>query len=172
MTIAVLLTWFAGVTLIATSIVLGLWQILSAPDRPNYPTSGRVKRAIMFVYMAALAGRGIEVLTGVQQLEPQLLSESQVLAIHIQAGLFTAFLVDHLRNWLPAKTHRNIQRLVSIASCSQRRGLAKARKRAMSKSTGGTCPSTRVVGPALAALSLQGVNLAAPDETAESYLNQ
>lgn len=172
MTVEVLLTWLAGVTLIGTSIVLGLWQILSAPDRPNYPTSGRVKRAIMFLYMAALAARGIEVLTGVQQVEPILLSESQMLAIHIQAALFTAFLVDHMRNWLPAKTHRNIQRLVAIASCSQRRGVARARERAMSKSTGGVCPSTKVVGPALAALSLQGVTLAAPDETAESFLSQ
>lgn len=106
--------WLAGCTLLYTSMVLGLWQILSAPDQPNYPTSGAVKRSFMFVYMAALAALGIETLNSPHHVE---LSVTAVQATVLQAGLFTTFLVDHVRNWLPARTHQRIRTMIKIASC-------------------------------------------------------
>ena len=159
---------FTGAALLYASMVLGLWQILSAPDRPNYPTSGPAKRSIMFVYMALLAARGIEVVMS----PGAMVTETQAWASATQAALFTAFLVDHLLNWLPAKTHRNIQRLVEIASCKDRRKLAAARAKAMRNSTGGRCADVKAVGPALVALSLEGVTVAGPDESAESFVNR
>ena len=53
------LTVLSGGAILLTSVTLGLRQILSAPGRPNCPTSGRFKRLAMFWFAAALAYRGL-----------------------------------------------------------------------------------------------------------------
>jgi hypothetical protein len=50
-------TILAGVAMFVTWVSLMLWQVLSAPDRPNYPTSGPVKRVFMFGLMV-IGGNG------------------------------------------------------------------------------------------------------------------
>ena len=163
-----ILTLVAGSAVLAASAALGLWQILSAPDRPNYPTSGRVKRTLMFVFMMALAYRGLEILTlageGTALPSPKASASVAVL----MAALFVTFLVDHIRHWLPARTHQRIRQLLAIATCRPDRDLVAARDSAMEASTGKAAPPADVVGPALAALTLQGVRLAGPKEGPEA----
>lgn len=55
---ATIMTILSAIAILITAMALGLWQILSAPDRPNYPTSGTVKRAMMFMLVVMLSGRG------------------------------------------------------------------------------------------------------------------
>lgn len=166
------LTLLGGTAVIAAAVCLMFWQILSAPDRPNYPTSGPIKRSLMFTYMVMLYGRGVEILTYALDAEPVFLTDWQVAACLAQAGLFAVFLVDHLRNWLPARTHRNINRLLVIARCGSPVGLKAARTSAMKASTGDPCPSADVVGPALVTLSLQGARVARPNESADAFIQQ
>lgn len=168
MNLAEFMTIASGVAILATSIVLGLWQILSAPDRPNYPTSGRIKRTLMFWFMAALAYRGIEILTLAGKHPPVLSTEGQWVSSFLLLALFVTFLVDHVRNWLPAKTHARIRQLVRVARCGPRKDLIEARTSAMKNSTGAPCPAADVVGPALATLTLEGFKAVGPREGPEA----
>ena len=158
------LTLVSGAAVIVTALCLGLWQILSAPDRPNFPTSGPVKRALMFWFMVALAYRGLEIGYRALQPDPVYSTEGQLVSSLLMAALFVTFLIDHLRHWLPARTHRNIQRLRQLATCRPARGLIAARTSAMKSSTGAPCPSADVVSPALLELALQGVSVTGPGE--------
>lgn len=169
MTASVLQTYIGGYAVIVAAAALMFWQILSAPDRPNYPTSGPVKRTLMFCYMVFLYGRGAEILDGVSDPQPLLLTDWQFGACVAQAGLFVTFLVDHCRNWLPARQHRAIRRMVKIAQCRPSKDLIQARTNAMVSSTGEPCPAADVVGPALLALSLTGATVAAPKEGVRSF---
>lgn len=164
MNVALALTLATGVALIGSGILLWLWQILSAPDRPNYPTSGPVKRALMFLFAAAAGYRGLEVIYLARSDAALRVSDGEIWFSLLMFGLFAAFLVDHVRHWLPEKTHQNIRRLVSVARCGPRKGLIAARTSAMTSSTGASCPAADVVGPALAALSMQGMAVIAPNE--------
>lgn len=161
---ALILTLVSGAAVFVTALCLGLWQILSAPDRPNYPTSGPVKRALMFWFMAALAYRGLEIVYLALQPQPIYSTEGQVFSSILMAALFATFLVDHLLHWLPARTHRNIQRLRQLATCRPKPGLVAARTSAMVNSTGAPCPSADVVSSALLELAMQGVSVAGPGE--------
>lgn len=161
------LTLLSGAAILLTSVTLALWQILSAPDRPNYPTSGRFKRLAMFWFAAALAYRGLEVIVRAQAPVPTFSSPGQLASSLLMCALFVTFLVDHLRNWLPAKTWARIQQLLAIARCRPARGVVDARTSAMVNSTGAPCPSAAVVGPALVELSMQGVRVVGPGEGPE-----
>lgn len=169
MTASMILTYLGGYAIITTAVALMFWQILSSPDRPNYPTSGRVKRTFMFAYMVFLYGRGVEILDGIHDPTPILLTEYQVSAALAQCGLFVTFLVDHCRNWLPARQHRAIRRMLSIARCSPSPALKQARTSAMKSSTGEPCPAADVVGPAILALAMSGATVVAPNESVESF---
>lgn len=162
--VALLKTLVAGYALLAATACLWLWQILSAPDRPNYPTSGRVKRLLMFLVAAAFAYCGLEVLYLARGPDGLRLTDAQAVACVLLAGLFAVFLVDHVRNWLPARTHHNIRRLMAVARCRPRNGLIAARTSAMMASTGAPCPSADVVAPALMEMALQGVRVVGPGE--------
>ena len=168
MTFAQLATTMSGVFILITALVLGFWQILSAPDRPNYPTSGRVKRLLMFWFMAALLYRGVESIILAQGPEPVLSTTGQLVSSGLLCALFITFLVDHLRNWLPAHTWRRIQKLLAIARCRPRKDLIEARTSAMVNSTGAACPSADVVGPALVALTMEGFTTVGPNEGPEA----
>ena len=166
MTLAYALTILCGVAAIVAAMALGLWQVLSAPDRPNYPTSGTIKRILMFWVAFGLLGRGAEIITGASQgvlATPWMTASSIALA-----ALFVVFLIDHLRHWLPAKTHARIQQLLRIARCRPNRALIAARTAAMTNSTGEPCPAADVVGPALATLAMEGFTVVGPNENASA----
>lgn len=158
-----------GVATLVASGALGMWQILSAPDRPNYPTSGTFKRMVMFWFAGALLYRAAETLTAAFAPEPVFSTPGQAVAAALLAVLMTTFLVDHVRHWLPAHTHARIQHLLSIARCRPNKDLVAARTSAMTESTGEPCPSVNVVGPALVALSFDGVRVAGPNEGPEAF---
>lgn len=164
MTTAQALTILSGIAMLATAGVIALWQILSAPDRPNYPTSGPVKRAFMFWFMAALAYRGIEVITLAREVPPTTSTDGQVITSLLLFALFTTFLVDHVQHWLPARTHARIRQLLAIATCKPMPEVIEARTRAMKASTGAPCPSADVVPVALAELAMQGMAVVGPNE--------
>jgi hypothetical protein len=166
---ATLLTMLSAIAILITAMVLGLWQILSAPDRPNYPTSGTIKRAMMFLLVVMLAGRGVELLTTLAGPYPVLSTPWQAAASFALCALFIVFLIDHCRNWLPAKTHRNIQRLYRIARCSPSPGLKAAR--AASNKAAGVEPQGRadMASAALVELAMQGVRVAGPNEGPEAF---
>lgn len=169
MTLPEAMTILCGLAVIVAGCALGLWQILSAPDRPNYPTSGPIKRGLMFLVMVGLLGRGAEIIAGAR--EDVLATVWMVQSSLALAALFVVFLVDHCRHWLPAKTHARIRQLVRVARCGPSKGLKEARTSAMVNSTGAPCPAADVVGPALATLAMQGVPLVGPDATPEAVLD-
>lgn len=113
-------TIFAGLFVGIAAAALGLWQILSAPDRPNYPTSGRFKRLMMFACTVALAMRSATMLTGALDPKPVYVPQDTALAAFCLALLFSTFVVDHMRNWLPARTRARIQQLTAVAACRKR----------------------------------------------------
>lgn len=140
-----------------------LWQILSSPDAPNYPTSGKVKRALMFW----TGGLFLVVSVAITQMAwpdkgmPRYSTlQGAALGISLLA-LFGVFLIDHLRNWLPARTHARIRQLMALASCKPPHGVVEARDRA--DVTGDALPAS-VVGPALLDLAASGVRVIGPNE--------
>lgn len=164
MTLDFVLTFAGGAAILIAAVALMFWQILSEPDRPNYPTSGRIKRWFMFAYMLFLYGRSIEILDSLGGASPVYLTALQVAASFAQCALFIAFLVDHCRHWLPAHTHARIRHLLAIARCHPDPGLKAARTSAMVNSTGASCPSADVVGPALVVLAMSGATVAGPND--------
>lgn len=156
---AVLLTVLCGIAYLVTAVALGLWQMLSAPDRPNYPTSGPFKRLVMFWAMAAWSVLGLQTLNG---LPTRTATGMEAGAAILMAALFTIFLIDHVQHWLPARTQQRLRQVRALASCRRRAGLIAARTSAMRASTGRPCPSADVVGPALTELALQGLQVAPP----------
>lgn len=159
-----LLTILSGAAVLVSCMSLGLWQILSAPDRPNYPTSGPIKRVLMFWVCAGLGYRGVEIIDKADGLTPIYATAGQVVTSILLASLFVTFLVDHCRNWLPARTWHRIQQLLTIARCRPSKGLVDARTSAMVNSTGEPCLSADVVTPALVELHMQGVRVVGPGE--------
>ena len=152
-------TAWCGVMIAIAGIAVGLWQILSAPDRPNYPTSGKVKRILMFWFSGSLLFRAVEIFTGLYAGTQPDTQSSAVLSSTLLAALMVTFLVDHMRHWLPARTHGHIQKLLTIARCSPSPGLVAARRSAD--------PTSRVpadaVSPALVDLAMSGVRVVGPN---------
>lgn len=169
---ATLMTLLSAVAILISAMVLGLWQILSAPDRPNYPTSGRVKRAMMFLLVMMLSGRGVEILTSLAGPDPILSTPFQAMSSFALCGLFISFLVDHCRNWLPARTQANIQRMYRIARCSPSRGLKAARKSSNTSAGLGPHGTAHLAQPALVDLALLGARVAGPNEGPEAFTDR
>lgn len=163
------LTLLSAVAILITSVTLGLWQILSAPDRPNYPTSGKVKRFFMFAGFALFMMRGSEMLTTLHGPNPIMSTPTQAGASFVICGLFVTFLVDHCRNWLPARTHRNIQRLYRIARCSPRKSIQGARASAILSAAASTLENAPSVDTAVRDLALSGVRVSRPNEGPEAF---
>lgn len=165
-------TLLSAVAILIASATLGLWQILSAPDRPNYPTSGKVKRFFMFAGSAIFLVRGAEMLTTLHGPRPIMSTETQAVASFVICGLFVTFLVDHCRNWLPARTQANIQRMYRIARCSPSRGLKAARKSSNASARLGPHGTAYLAQPALVELALQGARVAGPNEGPEAFTDR
>ncbi len=74
-----------------------------------------------------------------------------------------------MRQWLPAHMQRRFQRLIRLASCGAGGGIKRARVTAAGAVYGPTLQvlSMSPVGPALVALTVEGVTAAAPGESAE-----
>lgn len=99
---------------------------------------------------------------------PVLSTPWQAASSFFLCGLFVTFLVDHLRNWLPAKTQANIQRLYRTARCAPR-GL-KAARASSNRSAGVTPKGEAHLAPAaLVELAMQGVRVAGPNEGPEVF---
>lgn len=112
-----ILTFIAGCLVLAASGFVGLHEILSGPDRPNYPTASRHLRIAMFVWCAALFYRGAEILSGLCQPHPVLLTYGAFQAAVLLAVVHGLLLEQQLRQWLPARLHARIRRLIAVASC-------------------------------------------------------
>lgn len=144
---------------------MGLWQILSSPDAPNYPTSGRIKRMFMFWTMVFLLVTGVSVTQGAFLDEPRYSTPNGMLLSFFLAALFGTFLVDHLRNWLPARTHDRIRQLLALASCNPGKAVLMARESA--DVTGDAAPAS-AMGPAMVELVTAGVHVIGPNEGPEA----
>ena len=157
-----ILTVATGTMFCGAGACIGLWQILSSPDAPNYPTSGQMKRTFMFWTMVFLLVVGVGVSQGPWLETPRYSTGQGAGLAFFLLALFGTFLVDHLRNWLPARTHARIRQLLALASCKPPAGLEEARESA--NSTGEFIPPVSVVGPALLDLATSGVRVIGPNE--------
>lgn len=166
---AELMTFLSAISILLSAMMLGLWQILSAPDRPNYPTSGRFKRTMMFILVVMLSGRGVELLTSLAGPAPVLSTPFQSASSFALCALFASFLVDHLRNWLPARTHHNIQRLYRIARCSAPKTSPGARASSVIAAAATTLENAPPVETAVRDLALSGVRVSRPNEGPEAF---
>lgn len=146
-------------------ICLGLQQMLSAPDRPNYPTAGPWTRFVMFWLSALLIARGLEVCVKALRAEPVALTGLGAAVAVLVFCYFSASLYSHLSQRASKRTHRLIQRLHTMARCAPKdSGVAAARR-----SAGGSNLPASVVPEALIALSLDGVRVAGPNEGPEAF---
>ena len=167
MSVEMIQTAWVVLMLYIAGFALGLWQILSAPDRPNYPTSGGFKRFVMFWFMASLLWRATEINASLWTAEPMFSPPSQVYSSSLLCLLMVTFLVDHVRHWLPARTHDRIRQLLAIARCKPTNEL-KAAREASDKSAGVVSNvGAGAVSPALVELALQGVRVVGPNEGPE-----
>lgn len=174
MNAGLLITLWTSLMVALSGLALGAWQILSSPDQPNYPTSGAVKRLLMFWFMAALMYRSIEVfygaIYGMSDGTFLRATVGQAVSSSLMAGLFVTFLIDHCRNWLPERTHRRIRQLLAIARCKPSKELVDARA---SASRGHERPpSADVVTPALVELHMQGMRVVGPNEGPEAVFER
>lgn len=160
-----LLTVCTGTMFGFAGAFMGLWQILSSPDAPNYPTSGRIKRMFMFWTMVFLLVTGVSVTQGAFLEEPRYSTPNGLLLSFFLSALFGTFLVDHLRNWLPARTHDRIRQLMALASCKPTKGVQDARD---SADVTGTALPASVMGPAMVELAARGMHVIGPNEGPEA----
>lgn len=155
-----------GLCLALTSGCVGLHEILLSPDRANYPNARRLVRMLMFAWSVVLLYRSAEIISSALAPRPVYLSLGAVLGTWVLFGVQAAMLEQVLRQWLPARLQRRIQQLILIASCRHQRELRDARRSAMAAVGVPTRapPSERVVGPALAELTLKGATVWGPGE--------
>lgn len=163
-------TFVAGGAVSLAGACLGIKQMLSAPDRPNYPSSGPWARFIMFWLSALLIARGVEIVVKALRPEPAVLSGFAVGSALLIFAYFSNRLYAHLTQRASARTQRLISRLHNMARCAPKdSGLVAARKSAMENSTGGKPGPVGAVPEALLGLSLDGVRVAAPNEGPEAF---
>lgn len=165
---SLVLTLFTGVLCCLTCFCVGLIEILSGPDRPNYPTARPHIRAAMFVWMVLLGYRGMEIIALALQPDPTLLTTGDML---LMVGLFlvqVCLLEQQLRSWLPASLQARILRLYQLASCKNARANQRARAAANAAVLVGVpaSPSSAAVGPALVRLAMEGAQVIGPNESA------
>lgn len=113
MTISVL----AGLFTLAASACVGLIEILSSPERVNYPTARAHVRAAIFLWAVFLAYRGVEIIFQAICDTPRFVSPG---TFYVSATLLLAqgALLEHqLRSWLPARVHEHIRMMMKVASC-------------------------------------------------------
>lgn len=164
--IATLITVLTSLVLFGAAGSVFLHQILLNPDRPNYPTADRRVRIAMALWGAGIFYRAGEILgwamdgSGEASLS-MLFTSAMAFALHV------LLLEQVLRSWLPARLHARIRDLLNKASCGHAEDIRRARKRANEALWPGVTPapiSARPVGPALAQLTLEGVQVIGPNE--------
>lgn len=170
MTLDLFWTFAAGIAVSTGGACLGVKQMLSADDRPNYPLASKRSRLIWFWLSAFLIVRGFEIVQRAASDSPVILSGFSVGAAFLVFAFFADDLYAHLTEKASARTHKAIRRLHNMARCAPKdSGLVAARKSAMENSTGGKAPPVGVVSEAMVALSLDGVRVAAPNEGPEAF---
>lgn len=165
MTEASFLVFFSGFLVFGAGVQLGVWHILAGPDRPNYPTGGKWKRRIMFLFMASLLYRGLELMTSAEV--SRVAQPGLVIGAVMVFSFFNVMLVDHLRNWLPARTHTRIRQLLRVASCRPDKALEASRRSA--SIPGVYVQPAKVVPASLVELTLQGFTVAGPGDGPEVF---
>lgn len=113
----------AALLVLWASFCVGLLEILSAPERVNYPTARLHVRIAMFTWAVFLLYRGLEMLVLMRGPTPLFATVGELYAA-IALGLAqTALLEHHLRSWLPAHTHQRIRTLLDVAACRKPDGV-------------------------------------------------
>lgn len=156
----------AGAAVALGGACLGFKQMLSAPDRPNYPTTGPWARFIMFWLSAFLIARGLEIVTLSMRPDAVAMTWTAVAVSLLVSAYFGNQLYAHLTQRTSARTQKLIQRIHTMARCAPSDGLVKART---SAAKGVPIPAASVATEALVALSLKGVRVAAPNEGPEAF---
>lgn len=117
------MTLATGLIVLLSSFFVGLLEILSGPDRLNYPTARLHVRVAMFTWDTLLAYRGMEIIGLLLSPSPQYVTAGTAFG-SIALLLVQAALLEHqLRCWLPAVTQQRIQQLIAIASCRKPGGV-------------------------------------------------
>jgi hypothetical protein len=182
MTGDVVLTLLNGVILWVGASCLAIHQGLIAPDMPNYPTAPARTRAAMFVFTVFLFYRSAEIVSGSrvwemvtgQPFAPPIISTPGQFGATVALTTYLVFQLETvLHQWLPARTWTRIRHLLAVASCGRSEDIAEARRRSNEarnrpETTRDRLPPltarTRVVGAALAELTLEGATVWGPNE--------
>lgn len=149
-----------------SAALIGLREVLLAPDRPNYPNAERRLRLAMFVLSAALLYQGADQACKAFAAQPHLNQPASVVLATAWFACSALELERTTRQWLPARIQRRFQRLMHLASCGAAWGVKRARTAAAGAVYGPTqpVPSSSSVGTALAALLIEGATVVAPGE--------
>lgn len=149
----------------AASGACGTHEILMDPQRPNYPTGRFRLRVLMFIWSGVLAFRAMEFAGLAAAPDCPAVSVGQVLGCFMVAAVHLTMLENHLRQWLPAKTHERIRRLLDVASCGRAAAWRAERERANAALWAGVKPGpARPSSAALAELSMRGSVVIGPNE--------
>lgn len=110
----------AGLFTLAASACVGLIEILSSPDRINYPTARAHVRAAIFVWAVFLAYRGMEIILLASGPLPQYVTAG-TFYVSVTLLLAQGALLEHqLRSWLPARVQDRVRLMTEIARCSRK----------------------------------------------------
>lgn len=153
-----------GTCLILAGACLGVKQMLSAPDRPNYPETDPYGRFIMFWLSALVIAWGVNIIAVGDSVSGYAAVATPFLFVHFAHRLYA-----HLTKRATVRTHRLIRRLHAMARCAPREGVVAARASAMANSTGGVPAPVSRVPEALLTLSLDGARVAGPNEGPEAF---
>jgi hypothetical protein len=152
----------------------GLHQILLEPDRPNYPNGPLHQRVILFALMVMLGMVTVERFAQLYADTPLYTSPIIMTASGVFAAAQAVALEQQLRRWLPARIHERIRHLLNIASCRRRRALESARASADAALYPDVVAHglpADVVGPALGAMTMDGMRAIGPGEGLEVFAN-
>jgi hypothetical protein len=155
-----------GVLQVATALCILGKQIVLSPVVRNYPNGTGHLRIKLFALGSVLLYFGCETLqlaiSGVRYSRPSALVLTAVWALVAQAELEKV-----LRQWLPERLQRRVQRLWEIASCAEERALRRRREMdAGAVREGVQVPNVpaSAVAPALVELQLNGWRAVGPNE--------
>lgn len=165
-----LTTIVVGICCLLSGCCVGIQQILLSPQAVNYPKAGLAPRTLMFVWMASLMGRGVDLLVGVYAGQPQYLGVTTLPASIVLVAVQAALVYNILTRWAPAQTWARFNRIIALAACKpwQERNFAAARRRSLRAVDAGVVVarpvSARQAKAAVADLAMQGAHVAGPNE--------
>lgn len=174
MTLDACLNGLVGLIALLTSASVALHGVTMQPDRPNYPPGPMWLQLLMWGWSAFLMYRAAEFFSGAGAFDPPAVTLGQVGSAAFMLAVHVGLLVRQLRSWLPARIHAYIARLMDIASCGRAAALRAERRRNNAPLRPGVrraAESPDVMGPALAALAIDGMNVVGPHEGPEALHN-